>query len=658
MTPHPSLGHADRVPPRSTATQAWVWLRRAAWSLAMLAVLVAAPSPALAELQVQMTADRNAVALGDRVVVQIQVSTRSLDRPDITLPEFHGFEVIQQSVQRPTHFSFGLGGGQQVRSSVHYTFVLTATQEGQVVIEPVIAVMGKERVRSQPLTITVTPAGAAGPQPGAAQPPVTAVPEPPAAAPQVEQTEGYVHAQQVDPEAFIRTVIDKAEPYEREQTTVTLYLYTRERLQIAPTVDQEASTDGFWTQDLLDGKALERLPMQRVGRIRYNVYLLRRMAAFPLRSGELTIGAMSLTIQRPQNLFDIFGRGKPAEPLSRTGVPITLQVRALPEEGRPKGDVAVGQYEIETALDRAQSATGDAVTLTAIIKGRGHIQSVRLPDPSLPGLQVLEPQIRDLVETENDRVGGTRKFEWLLVPQQPGTYALPPFAIHTFDPESGTYAEIEGPQVTLTAAGRAVAEMPPDDRAVATGNTGEGPTTGDDALPKFGPVRTHSALLRAQQPLHTHPWFPFALLLPPLSFAGLRLRDRLRDRARNRRDSSSERAHSAASAHIAQAERAVAGGDSARFHAELASALVKMTEARMDEPLGGYTRPELQRHLCAQGMDEALARALIQQLERCDQARFSPGLDSPADLRSSLEKGQAIYEQLKGFERRTPAGDA
>ena len=646
MTHHCSPPSARR---RSHSRRRWLRL-----VIGCLSLWFGLPTLALAELQVQMSADRNSVELGGQIVLQIQVSTPSLDRPDITLPEFHGFEVVQQSVQRPTHFSFGMGG-QQVRSSVHYTFVLSATQEGKIVIEPVVAVLGKTRARSQQLTIEVIKTGSApqttlsgSPQQPAAAPTASPSDGP---APQVEQTENYVHAQQVDPEAFIRTVIDKAEPYEREQATVTLYLYTRERLQVAPTIDQEASTDGFWTQDLLDGKALERLPSQRVGRVRYNVYLLRRMAAFPLRSGELTVGAMRLTIQRPQNLFNIFGRqGRPAAPLERSGVPITLNVRPLPEEGKPKGDVAVGNYEVAASLDRTQTATGDAVTLTATIKGRGHIQSVRLPTPKRKGLQVLEPQIRDLVEIDQDRVGGTRVFEWLVVPQQPGTYELPPFAIHTFDPENGTYAEVESGAISLTAAGRAVAELPPANQ----GTAGPAPTAtdgGDVTLPNFGPVRTHSALLRKQSPLHKQPLFPLALLLPPLAFAGLWLKDRLAHRAQHRKVSSSEQALAAAEQHMAQADRAAARGDSADFHAELASALLKVTESRMDEPLGGFTRTELQRHLQRHGMAEDLTRALVKQLERCDQARFSAMTGSSTDLQLEMQNAQELYDQLQRFQR-------
>lgn len=635
-------------------------------ALGWLCLLCAQPSTALAELEVEMTADRNEISLGERLTVIVQVSQDGLERPDITLPEFHGFRILHQSVQRPTHFSFGLSG-QQVRSSAIYKFVLEPMQPGKFVIDPVVANLGKARIRSAALTVIVRRAaqpggvGRTSPQPngqpshGANDTPTANGSDAALGKAEVEKTADYIHAQEVDAQAFIRTVIDKAEPYEREQVTVTLYLYTRDRLQVAPTIDREASTDGFWTQDLLDGKALEQLPVQRVGRSRYHVYLLRRMAAFPLRSGDLTVGAMSLTINQRRSVFGLFAGGSPSQSFKRTGVPITLHVKPLPAKGRPRGDAAVGHYTLEAGLDRTQTATGDAVTLTATIEGQGYIQSINLVDPTLPGLTVLEPQVKNLVEISGDQVGGTRVFEWLVVPQEPGAYTLPPLKIHTFDPETQQYAVLQGPELTLTAAGRGmvdVSQAPP-------------PTPGDQAAPaeaeqahRFGPVRTRSSLLRSTEHVHDNPLFPLALLLPPLAFAALFMRDYLGQRARAQGGSGSEQAQKRARVHMRAAEAAAKDGDSQRFHAELANGLQRALESRLEEPVGGYTRDELRKRVAASGMEPELVRTLLSQLERCDMERFSPMPGISDNLLAAMQEANRVYERVLLFTPSQPRGAA
>ena len=132
-----------------------------------------------------------------------------------------------------------------------------------------------------------------------------------------------------DNEAFLRTVVDKVEPYEGEQVVATIYLYTRHNLQQVPAVQAEASTDGFWVQDLLSAtRSLE--PTRQVIKGRgYWVYVLRRFAAFPLRSGELTIGSMSLTLTR-DSLFDLFDPMRGPASLDRKSVPVLLHRAAAP----------------------------------------------------------------------------------------------------------------------------------------------------------------------------------------------------------------------------------------------------------------------------------------------------------------------------------------
>lgn len=644
-------------------------MRRALLTLAGVALLtLATPPGALAETTLEMVADRTEVPLGGRVLVEVRLKSDSLRGAEVDLPDFEGFSVLRQSVQRPMQFSFGLGGQQQVQSSTNYSFLLQADEVGSHVIPPAVARHRGTELKSRSLVIKVGDgASTNGKQPpgnpGQAQPSTTA-PGPDAdgeatTGPTEPARGNAIDVMQVDPQAFVRTVVDKGRPFEREQVTVSYYLYTRERLQEAPITDKEPTTDGFWTHQL--GEPLQQLQPEQLGRARYRVYLLRRFAAFPLRSGELELGPMELTVRRPNSVFQIFGRGGgPKAPLSRRSAPVIIDVQPLPEQDqknpKPPGDVAVGRYSVTAELDRTQVATGDAVTLTATVRGYGHLQSVRLADPSLKDVQVLQPQTKDLLEPQDGHIGGTRIYEWLLVPKQAGTVTIPAFEIPHFDPHAKRYNVARSVPLTLTAAGLdlsgAAAAVDPGPTQGAQGKD----ALGSDTTPlSWGPIRTDSDLLRARSATRHNALFWPGLLFPVLGFLGAVAWTTSRRMARQRGHRPEEVAMREAQQSLAEATGAADRGDAAAFFPAVSQALTRALEARLEEPVGGDTRAQLTKRLVQRGLPNEQATALMAQLTRCDEARFSPATADAADLRAAMSQAQTLFDAISRFTP-TPAG--
>jgi hypothetical protein len=618
-------------------------------SLVICASALLLAASARADVRVDMTADRTQLGMGDQVAVRISVQTEGSSQPEITLPEFEGFQITQRAVQRPMQFSFGFGQNQPVvTSSTQYTFVLAPMGPGTFKIAPVKVVYGKNTVQSQPLTLTVTGTGGVpgaqahnpNQQQGTGQPVAT---DPQANAP-TPQPQATGDASVYDNDAFLRTVIDKTEPYEGEQLTVTLYLYTRRNLQQVPQVQTEASTDGLWTHDLLSATRSLDPTRQIVGGRGFWVYTLRRFAAFPLRTGELTIGSMTLTISR-DSVFDLFDPSSAQPDLKRSSVPILLHVKPLPAENRPKGEIAVGQFEIAAQLDRKQVVTGDAVTLTANIKGRGNIRAVRVPDPVVSGLQVLQPETHDLVEAPGERVQGTRTMTWLIVPKAPGVYTIPPLEFNTFDPATQTYQRVKSAPLSLTAAGNARPETsatqeplqaPDDDTA-----------TGD--APSWPTIRPTAELARARKPFASRAFYPFALAVLPLFWLGAVIAPRLRRLRTNDAADADRRAIAQAEKRLANAKAALDARDARKFHAELAASLLGLLAARLHEPVTGLTQTELRALFARRGLPDALGARVLAVLSDCDFARFSSSAVSDADMQARLAQVENVWPQLAAF---------
>ena len=638
-----------------------------AWLCSSLVAFVALPcahAQQEPQVRVEMSADRNQLSVNENVTVRVYVQTHGAGQPEIEVPEFEGFQIVQRAVQRPMQFSFGFGNSQPtVTSTTQYTFVLAPMGPGTFKIAPVKVSLGQRVFQSKALALTVTGQAAQPGQPqapddttqpnGQRQVPLSGgtVQQAPAAADAAAtpapQASGDVAI--FDNEAFLRTVVDKVEPYEGEQVTATIYLYTRHNLQQVPAVQAEASTDGFWVQDLLSAtRSLE--PTRQVIKGRgYWVYVLRRFAVFPLRSGELTIGSMSLTLTR-DGLFDLFDPTRGSAALDRKSVPVLVRVKPLPAENKPSGPVAIGNFEIKTALDRAQVATGDAVTLTATVRGTGHLGAIKLPDPSVKGLQVLQPEVHDLTESPKDRVLSTRSFAWLVVPKAPGSYQLPAISLDTFDPATSTYKRITSEALTLTAAGTAPAGTV-DTKAAETQEAAEQAT--EDAV-AWPPLRTHTELQRKATTLASHAYYPALLLVFPLLWVAFAFGPSTLARMRARGTGGAEQiALKNAQRRLGDAQKALTSQDAKRFHADIAAALNAALEVRLGENVTGLTQNQLRGILAERGMPTQLTTQLGEVLAQCDFARFSSAKVSAADMQRLLTKAEQLWSEVASF---SPAG--
>ena len=126
-------------------------------SLLMSVALTRAHAQQDPQVRVEMSADRNQLSVNENVTVRIYVQTHGSGQPDIEVPEFEGFQVIQRAVQRPMQFSFGFGNSQPVvTSTTQYTFVLAPMGPGTFKIPPVKVTLGQRVFDSKSLALTVT----------------------------------------------------------------------------------------------------------------------------------------------------------------------------------------------------------------------------------------------------------------------------------------------------------------------------------------------------------------------------------------------------------------------------------------------------------------------------------------------------------------------
>jgi hypothetical protein len=215
------------------------------------------------------------------------------------------------------------------------------------------------------------------------------------------------------------------------------------RRQTRPASFDPPAPNGFWVQDLpnpvmvslrvLDGRAVEMQTFRR--------------AYFPLSAGTFVFP--------PARLHYELRRGFLFAPESRQieSDSAVLLVRSLPNAGRPASFVgAVGHFSLRAALAPRRINLGDAATLELVIEGVGNVKA--LPEPRFPelaGVDVFSPTQESRVDVQNDRVSGTKRFRWVLVPEHAGTLVIPPIEYAYFDPAERKYQVLRTDTLRLEA---------------------------------------------------------------------------------------------------------------------------------------------------------------------------------------------------------------
>jgi hypothetical protein len=588
--------------------------------LATAALHWTATASAEPEVTVTLDAMPAEARVGETIRLEVRVRARGGRIQNLELRDLEKYpelEIVSHQTVRPMQFSFGFGKGVQMESSLANIYILRAAVPGSYEFKPAVAKVDGKTYRSAPLTLVVHPgAGGAKGGPDSATAPNATV-------------DSELSGARYDERAFLRTVVEPNEVYIGQQVNVTVYLYTRVRLSPQSVIPTKPSMDGFWVHDdpitSLQARAVSVMGAN------YRTYVIQRSAAFPQRSGELTIGP-------PEVTFDVGGASLFDAPqrVQRAGVPVTVNVKPLPQPG--PANAVVGRYAIQAWLDRTEANTGDAVTLRIDATGVGNVQDLRIDLPPIVGVRTLQPAIRDQRRTQQGKLSGTRSWEWILIAEAPGEHTVPPLEVHFFDPDAENYGSVSTPALTFTASGAAKPPQPVIEPV--------------DARPKpraaaFGPIRVYSALTRDESPVRERRWFAWMLAFPPVLFVLVMLGA---DIAR-RRERRSTTAGAVQRQLVRDAQNALHADDPRSFYDQIVASVTHALDSLLGEPVGGLPHSELRTRLVAEGLDDDLVQRVINELEGADFARFAASGVSKEEMDRCLHRTAAIIERIQRSRR-------
>jgi hypothetical protein len=91
-------------------------------------------------------------------------------------------------------------------------------------------------------------------------------------------------------------------------------------------------------------------------------------------------------------------------------------------------------------MDKQNTKTNEPVNLKIQITGKGNLKLIQPLPLVLPNdIENYEPKINDNINTSTAGMSGSRTFEYLLLPRNPGTFKIDPIKFAYFDISTGKY---------------------------------------------------------------------------------------------------------------------------------------------------------------------------------------------------------------------------
>ncbi len=635
--------------------------------LSALGLAVVSVAHAAGGVQFSATIDRSEISSDESVSLKLSIKTEGT--PSIGTPTYNapGFDLINQfdSSYVESYYDNGQFG---VRNTREITRVLHPQKTGMLNVSDIEVNVGGTKYKAPSLGIRVTSGGAASPPPknygGAGVGLRGAGKKAPSSANQV----------------FVRAEVDKTKAFKGEQIIVSYYLYRRVRV-FNIQVDKYPTLGGFLREDLEMPVLGQRLPGEVVvlDGIQYERSLLTRYAVYPLKEEKLSIDPMQLRATyyaggQQQHLpgfgsddleeafqpFANFFQQMTPQTATSSSDPVSIEVVPLPQDGKPSSFTGgVGQFDVQSVVDKYDVKAGEAITLTVKVEGRGNLASIEEPKIQWPaGVEMYDTKGR----SKPGKGGvGEKVFEILLIPRTPGRLTLPGVEFAFFDPQAKKYVTKSSAPVdvnVMEGTGGNLAPPPVKSSDASPARRDDPNTRG--AVPGLQPLIPPSSglivLANRGDAAGALPWISVGGLI---ALGGWMVSDQLRRRRRkyDRQRETELRAESKSWLKLRGDAREAAGSTSFRNVTEMYERLTGAVYDSIDRiySLGARALPSSELRLALveeRGLPEPAWKKLSELLDFAETVRFASaaGAISEAQARSQLERwvtdGQSIEEAL------------
>ncbi|MEO6220220.1 MAG: BatD family protein [Ginsengibacter sp.] len=424
--------------------------------------------------QVKFSAICPEKTIGKNDYLQIQFMIENApDVETIIPPAFKNFKIISG----PNQQSGMSNVNGKIDQYISISFYLKPQAVGKYTIAPATARVNGKEYYSNPVNVEITNASnSASTNSGNSLSPFGNMNLDFPSQPSIHRFDDYILKKgenvndKVEKNLFIKLDISKTNCFTGEPIIASYKLYTR--LRSESIVTNAPSFNGFSVSEL-ELNNNNSVNIEKHNGRDYNVYTLRKVQLYPLQLGTIILDPVVVDnkitfiksdyagTQKGDMFFDMLqdfaNSTSPQnsvieEHVTLQSKPVQITVKPLPMENKPedfKG--AVGNFRINSALEKKNITTDDAGYVKIIITGEGNIHLINSPKLIWPeGVDAYEAKITDDIDKFSVPMKGDKTFTYPFTVSKAGTYTIPPVSFSFFDLSSKNYKEINTPPLKIT----------------------------------------------------------------------------------------------------------------------------------------------------------------------------------------------------------------
>jgi len=574
-------------------------------------VFVTISQVVLAQFEFTTSVSKSKLGVNQRFRIEFSVNKQGAD--DFQAPSFEDFRVIAG----PSHSVNQSWINGKSTYSQSYVFIVEPKKIGEFLIAPGTITYKGKPYKSNSVKITVTKA--------------VEIPKDP-------NDPNYVAQQNI----HLVAEVSKSNPYVGEGIYVVYKLYVGENINVydyrARDIPQYS---GFWNQDIEIKD--QKVRMGKYNGEDYRYLIIKRAVLIPQRAGKLKIEPikMDFSVGVPTGRGDFFGNMLTNNiRYSAQSQLRNVNVKALPEKDKPIDFTgAVGEFEFKVTANKNVLKANDAAQIKVEVTGRGNLKLFEIPKISTPPeLEVFTPEHKEQVTTALNGLRGTISDSYTVVPQFKGKYKIPEVSFSYFNPKEGKYNTIKSEAIFVDVTeGK---ELP------SSGNNNETITKqivkGSDNNFRFISLNT-SFESKEKEIFFKSTKFYLLLLLPFLAipmgiFVGRRREERAKDVFGNKIRAADRLARK----YLSEAKKQL--GKKEAFYIALEKALHNFLKAKLHIETSDITKEKISELLQSKDVDLTTINELIDVLNDCDFARYTPTTN--VMMKQEFEKAKIVITKI------------
>ena len=427
---------------------------------------------------------------------------------------------------------------------------------------------------------------------------------------------------------FFLVETDKRNVYRGEQINVSYKLYTRLPMEI--NITKTPDLQGFWSQDVKLPNPPQPVKEIYKGK-EYQVFEIKRTAIFPTQTGTLMLDqAKAEGIVRlgdgtnAGNLIDEFfgslldeeaylamGGHMEEIPVQLQSAPIEIHVKELPLSNKPnsfKG--AVGQFIMESAINKTEIKQNEAATLTLRISGTGNLKIAEPPKVDFPTtLDAFDPVVVDSMVHTSQYIAGYKEIKYTFTPNSAGQFEIPPVNFSFFDPEANAYKTVASPayKIRVLSGDNQSASTPSDIHDIINTPSSDTPSALYSWIKSYGY------------------WIALSIpLMAVIAFFAFRRPVAVPLVKKEATVASAKRPNELAMFRLNRAEEHLHRGEHSAFYQETSKAIWLYLSEKLNIPLAKLSRDEAESKLKQMGVDNNLKEDIFRITQACETALYSP----------------------------------